>query len=129
MYYVTDTHSLIWYLTEDKKLGKKAFSIFAKADRGEAIIIVPTIVLSEMIYICEKKGAELKIKDVIHKIKNSLNYVPYNLDIETLEKLMNIKNISEMHDRIITAIALLTGSILITKDKEITKSKTVETIW
>ena len=129
MYYVTDTHSLIWYLAEDEKLGKKAFSIFDKADRGEAIIIVPTIVLSEMIYICEKKRAGLEIKDVIHKIKNSLNYIPYNLDIETLEKLITIKNIPEMHDRIITAIALLTGSILITKDKEIIKSKIVETIW
>ena len=129
MYHVTDTHSLIWYLTEDNKLGKKAFSIFDKADRGEAIIIVPTIVLSEMIYICEKKRAGLEVKDVIHKIKNSLNYIPYNLDIETLEKLITIKNIPEMHDRIITAIALLTGSVLITKDKEIIKSKTVETIW
>ena len=129
MNHVTDTHSLIWYLTEDKKLGRKALSIFTKADMGEAIIIVPTIVLAEIIFICEKKKAELEIKHVIDKIKNSLNYIPYNLNMEILEKVITIKNISEMHDRIITAITLVTGAILITKDEEIIESKEVETIW
>jgi len=129
MYYVTDTHSLIWYLAEDKKLGKKALSIFTKADKGEAIIIVPTIVLAEMIYICEKKKAELNAKQIINKIKNSLNYIPFNLDMEVLEEIISIKNISEMHDRIITAVALITKATLITKDKDIIKSKKIKTIW
>ena len=129
MYHVTDTHSLIWHLTEDKKLSKKASAIFTEADKGEAIIIVPTIVLAEIIYICEKKKSELKIKNVIDKIKDSLNYVPYNLNVEVLEKVIGLKDISEMHDRIITAIALITGAILITKDEEIAKSGMVKTVW
>ena len=129
MYYVTDTHSLIWYLTEDKKLGKNALPIFNDADNGKEIIIVPTIVLAEIISICEKKKVELKIKGVLDKIKNSLNYIPYNLDMETLEKVISVKNISEIHDRIITAISLLTNAKLITKDKEIINSKLVEVIW
>ena len=129
MYYVADTHSLIWYLTEDKKLGKKALSIFVKADRGEVVIIVPTIVLAEAISICEKKKAELKIKSIIEKIKNSLNYIPYNLNIEVLEKVITIKNISEMHDRIITAIAVITEAALLTKDKDIINSGIVKIIW
>ena len=129
MYYITDTHSLIWHLTEDKKLSKKALAIFTEADKGEAIIIVPTIVLAEIIHICEKKKSELKIKNVIDKIKDSLNYVSYNLNMEVLEKVIGIKDISEMHDRIITAIALITGSMLITKDEEIVKSGIVKTIW
>ena len=129
MYYVTDTHSLIWYLTEDKKLGKNALSIFNDADNGKAIIIVPTIVLAEIISICEKKRVELKIREVLDKIKNSLNYIPYNLDVETLEKVISIKNIPEIHDKIIVAISLLTNSKLITKDKEIVNSKLVEAIW
>ena len=104
-------------------------SIFAKADKGEAIIIVPTIVLAEMIYICEKKKVELNAKQIINKIKKSLNYIPYNLDIEILEEIFSIKNISEMHDRIITAVTLITKAILITKDKEIIKSGKTRTIW
>lgn len=49
--------------------------------------------------------------------------------MEVLEKVIGIKDISEMHDRIITAIAIITDSTLITKDEEIAKSGTVETIW
>jgi predicted nucleic acid-binding protein len=45
--FVTDTHALLWYLTEDKQLGKKALKIFEKADKGEAEIIIPTTVLAE----------------------------------------------------------------------------------
>lgn len=129
MYYTTDTHSLIWYLTEDKKLSKKALAIFNEAEKGEAIIIIPAIVLAEMIYICEKKKSELKIKIVIDKIKYSLNYVPYNLNMEVLEKVIGIKGIPEIHDRIIAAIALITDSTLITKDEEIAQSGIVKTIW
>jgi len=46
MYYVTDTHSLIWYLTNDKRIGKKAYSMFNKADKREEIIVIPTIILA-----------------------------------------------------------------------------------
>ena len=129
MHYVTDSHGLIWYLTEDKRLGRNALFIFTKADRGEATIIVPTIVLAEIIHICEKKKVDLQVKKVIDKIKSSLNYLSYNLDIEVLEGVTSLKNISEMHDRILVATARLLNAILITKDKEITKSKVVKTIW
>ncbi len=129
MHHVTDTHSLVWYLTEDKKLSKSALSIFTKADEGDTIIIVPTIVLAEIIHICEKKKRDLEIKNVMDKINGSMNYIPYNLNMEVLEKVIGIKDISEMHDRIITAIAIITDSTLITKDEEITKSEAVKTIW
>ncbi len=129
MYYVTDTHSLIWYLAEDKKLGKKAFSLFEKADDGKATIIIPTIVLAEIISICEKKKVELRVKEIFGRIKDSLNYIPYNLDMETLESVITIKGVPEIHDKIIVATSLLTDSILITKDEEIINSGIVETIW
>ena len=129
MYYIADSHSLIWHLTEDKKLGRKALEIFTKADNGEIIIIVPTIVLAEIIHICEKKKAKLEIKEIIHKIKTSLNYIPYSLNMEVLDKTIALKDVSEIHDKIIIATATITGAILITKDKEITNSKIVKTIW
>ena len=120
---------MVWYLANDKKLGKTALSLFEKADNGEVIILVPTIVLAEIISICEQKRVELKIKEVIDKIKNSSNYIPYNLDIETLEEVITLNDIPEIHDKIIVAVSLLTGSKLITKDEEIIKSGIVETVW
>src|SRR3989338_6806001 len=106
MYYVADTHSLIWYLSEDKRLGSNALQIFMMADKGEETIIIPTIVLAELIYICERKKAEVKIKAVFDMIKNSLNYLPYPLNVPVLEKSMVLKDFRDMHDRIIVATAL-----------------------
>jgi hypothetical protein len=33
--YVVDTNALIWYLMDDRKLGRRAGEIFAAAERGE----------------------------------------------------------------------------------------------
>src|SRR3989344_2763214 len=129
MHYTTDAHSLIWFLTADSKLSIRALNILQKADEGENVIIVPTIVLAEIMHICEKKRADLEIKEVIDKIKNSANYVPYNLDMSVLDKVTTLKAIPEIHDRIIIATALLTKTDLITKDQEIIKSGIVKTIW
>lgn len=129
MLYVADTHSLIWFLTDDKKLGTKAKEILEKADEGKVIIIVPTIVLAELIFICEKKNAAVKFKDVMDKITESSNYIHYNLDMKIISEIADLKQIPEMHDRIVTATAKLNKATLITKDKDITESKIIETIW
>ena len=48
---VTDTHALIWYLTDDPRLGPAAGLAFDACDRGEGIIYVPTICLVEILYL------------------------------------------------------------------------------
>src|SRR3989338_2411369 len=113
MIYVADTHSLIWFLTDDKKLGNKAKEVLEKADEGKLIIIVPTIVLAELVFICEKKDASVKFKDVMDKINER----------------SNLTQIPEMHDRIITATAKLNRAVLITKDPDIVEAGIIETIW
>jgi len=127
--YVADTHGLVWHLTRDKKLGKTAFVLFQKTDKGEEIIIVPTIVLAEIMYVCERKEQQLKAREVLGKFRKSMNYPLYNLDFNVLEKAMALGSITELHDRIIIATALLMGAPLITKDETIIKSKLVKTIW
>jgi predicted nucleic acid-binding protein len=49
--FVVDTHALLWHLTEDDKLGRKAKEVLDDADRGERTIIVPTMVLAESLFI------------------------------------------------------------------------------
>ncbi|MCC6552858.1 MAG: hypothetical protein IT372_07530 [Polyangiaceae bacterium] len=52
--YVTDTHALIWHLTADAQLSPTCREVFEAADRGEAKIWIPGIVLVETIYLAEK---------------------------------------------------------------------------
>jgi PIN domain nuclease of toxin-antitoxin system len=129
MIYVIDTHSLIWFLTGDKNLGKNALKILEDADKGVHIIIIPTIVLAELMYICENKGINMKFIDILNKLKNSLNYIPYNLDINLIIKASTLNKIKEIHDRLIIAITQLTDAKLITKDKLIKNTSYVECVW
>ena len=129
MLYVADTHGFIWFLTDDKRLGKKAKEIFERADEGKVIIIIPTIVLAELVFICQKKNAAVKFKDVMDKINESSNYIHYNLDIKIISEITNLTQIPEMHDRIITATAKLNRSVLITKDPDIVEAGIIQTIW
>lgn len=53
MNYVTDTHSLVWYFTEDTHLSKNALDAFEGTVK-EGAIIVPSIVLAEIMFISKK---------------------------------------------------------------------------
>ena len=53
--FVSDTHSLLWHLTEDPALSAVAKDAFLAADRGEAEIFIPSIVLVEVIYLTERR--------------------------------------------------------------------------
>lgn len=129
MIYVTDTHSLIWFLSDNKSLSTKARMIFELAEKGENIIVIPTIVLAELFHICEKKNIPNIFSDIINKLKTGTNYVVYNLDLDIIIECKNLNKIPEMHDKIITATTKILGAILITKDREIQNSKSIETIW
>jgi|LGVF01.1.fsa_nt_gb predicted nucleic acid-binding protein len=71
--FVVDTHPLLWHLTEDAKLGRRAKEVLDKTDRGEITVIVPTIVLAEALFILEKKRADLKFKDISRKHPSGAN--------------------------------------------------------
>ncbi len=127
--FVTDTHSFIWFLTKDKRLPPKIKEIFRSCDRGEEIIIVPSIVLLECLYICERKNVNIKFRDVLRKLHTSYNYPIYPLDEEVVIECSKITKLTDLHDRIIVATAKLLNVSLITKDKEIKDSKLVKTVW
>ena len=127
--FIVDTHALLWHLTEDDKLGGKAKEVLDRADRGEVTIIISTIVLMEALFILEKKKLDLKFREILSRIKKSLNYVVYPLHLQTVLKCQELKEISDIHDRIIVATAKILGAKVLTKDEEIVKSGKVEVVW
>ncbi len=130
MIYVADTHGLLWFLTEDPKLPEKARKVFEEVERGNGTVVIPSIVLAELLHICDGND---KLKDlfleIIKKITLSTNYTIYDLNLNVILECRNLINVSEMHDKIIVATARILNSIVITKDKNIIDSKYVETIW
>ena len=129
MPYVLDTHALIWFLTSDNKLGKKALELLRRADMGEETIIIPTVVLAEIFYICEKKKEPIRFIDILEKINERSNYIVYDLNLNIILKLEELNKIRELHDRIIIATAVLTDSEIMTRDKNIRESNYVRVVW
>jgi PIN domain nuclease of toxin-antitoxin system len=128
MNYVADTHSLVWYLTDDQRLGRRALKAFEGTVKvGQ--IIVPTVVLAEMLFIAKKGRVPLGFVETVARIEAMANFEIADLDLEVLKIADSIEAPLEMHDKLIVATALRFGAGLITKDEQITKSKTVKTIW
>ncbi len=129
MIFVADTHSFLWYLSEDPRLGKRAKSRFELAEKGKATIAVPTIVLAESLSVLEKKKYAIKFKSILDRIETGWNYLPVPLDTKIIRRIETLKKLDDLHDRIVVASALLMGAELITKDEKIKKSRYVRVIW
>ncbi len=128
--YVTDTHSLLWFLTGDERLGSKARKIFRSCDNGETTVVIPSIVLLECLYVCERKKVELKFREIVEGLNgNYHNYPTYPLDAEVVLNCEDMRGIAELHDRVIASTARMLNAKVITKDEKMRDSKLVETVW
>src|SRR4030066_1543266 len=128
MDFVTDTHSLIWYFTEDSRLSRKAFDAFEGTVK-DGTVIVPAVVLAEIMFIAKKGRVTLTFEDTLKKGEGYENFEIAPLDAEILTIADKIEADLEMHDKLIVATALYYEAALITKDELVRKSGGVSTIW
>jgi PIN domain nuclease of toxin-antitoxin system len=126
--YVTDTHSLVWYFTENSRLSRKALKVFEKTVK-EGTIIIPTVVLAEIMYIAKKGRITISFTETVKKIEDSENFEITPLDLDILKKADEIDYELEMHDRLIVAAALFFDAPLLTKDQTIKESNLCSVIW
>lgn len=128
MDYVTDTHSLLWYFTEDPRLGKNALEAFEQTVE-EDVIIIPSIVLAEIMFISKRVDINITFEETLNKIEEYDNFDVAPLDINILKVANNIDANMEMHDKLIVATAVNFNTALVTKDELIKKARIVLTIW
>lgn len=126
---VTDTHSLVWFLSGDKRLSVPAKD--ALADPA-AQIVVPTIVLAEVAFLQARSRITVDVAAILSYVDSVKNCTLYPLNRAIAQRLPTRL---EMHDAIIVATAVLhqekTGQpvALITRDQDITASGLVPVIW
>jgi PIN domain nuclease of toxin-antitoxin system len=126
---VTDTHALLWWFTDSPKISPRASEVFEKSEKGENIVFIPTIVVAEALSIFDKKRISFDFRRLFKKIVESENYVLIPLDVPILKKLIDLKDISELHDKIIVSTAQYLNCPLITKDKTLQNLPYLKTIW
>ena len=129
MNFVTDTHALIWWFTDSPRLSSKASEIFEKCEKGENIIFIPSIVIAESLSIFDKKRVSFNFKNLFKKINDSENFVLIALDYPILQKMIALKEIPELHDKIIISTAKYLNLPIITKDKSLRNLTSIKTIW
>jgi len=127
--YVADAHALGWYFTDDSRLGQEAAQLFNRSERGECIVLIPTIVLAELFHISRKRRILLDFAELLQRVEESGNFVVTELDLVTIRKLPEVHALGELHDQIIVATALLYEAKVLTKNGPIRDCGLVGTVW
>lgn len=126
---ITDTHALIWWFTDNPKISPRASLIFDQCERGDNIIFVPSIVIAEALSIFDKKRVTFDFRKLFKKINDSDNFVIIALDSAVLSKMIDLKEIPELHDKIIVSTAKYLNLPIITKDETLRSLTHIKTIW
>lgn len=120
--YVVDTHTLIWFITENHTLSKRASQILEQAEKAEVEVLIPTIVLAEITYIAQKKKVKITVNEVLERIQEGDGFIVVPFDFPIFQIVLKLPEDWEIHDRIIAATARYYGAQLITKDETLRKS-------
>ena len=128
IHFITDTHSLVWYFTEDARLSKKAIKAFEGTIK-EGTLVVPAVVLAEIMYISKRGKIALTFEETLKTIEEYENFDIAPLDINILKTADRIETEMEMHDKLIVATALYYKARLITRDEQIKKAGIVSVVW
>lgn len=126
--YVTDTMALILRL-ERRKLSSKVKKIFARVEKGRAILIIPAMVLAEIGYLSERKRIDTNLTEVKTYCSQFETTKIQPMTEEIVEDSFEIDDIPELHDRIIAGTAKHLHLKLITNDPVIATSQHVTVIW
>ncbi len=128
MFYVLDTHAIVWFL-QGSGLGTKARAIM-RADQSS--FVVPTIVLAEIRYLKARARIQPSLTEVLGAIESDRRFTIYPFDESVVSRMPTALDI---HDAIIVGTALVYKELLeadvriITKDPAIASAGLVETIW
>ena len=129
MVYVVDTHSFVWFLEDNPRLGAQAKTILSDPS---ARLVIPTIVLAEIVFLYARKRIGVDVQSVLSHVVRSVNCVIYPLDQTVVEFLPTELDI---HDAIIVATAKVFRDVLgeevriITKNAQIAASGLIPIVW
>ncbi len=131
--YVADTHSILWYLSKNRRLSRRARKLFSSAVKGQVQVLVPSIVLVEAVFLAQRQRAsESQISQLFNLSEDreaGIRIVPLNMAVAKAVGDFGPAAIPDMPDRIIAATARALDAPLITVDRVITDSDLLEVVW
>ena len=132
MKYVVDTHGLIWFLEGNPRLGTNAKTILADS---KSQLILPGIALAEAVWIVDRGRTSIpSVVDLLGAVDADPRIVIYPVDETVIKQSISLSAITEMHDRLIVATAIVLENkketvSLLTCDRNITASGLLTIVW
>lgn len=130
---IADTHTIIWYLNQSKRLSKTAEAALNTAVVGGNSIYVSAISVVEITYLVERyrlpEEALTLLIDAFSDRETALEIVPLNLAVARTIRQIPRDVVPDMPDRIIAATALYLNLPLVTRDLQIQRLTEIQTIW
>jgi PIN domain nuclease of toxin-antitoxin system len=125
---VADTHAILWFLEDDRRLSLAACAAMENARQ----ILLPSISLVEITYLIEKRRLlQELLPRLIAELTNpssTLTLAPLDIGVAQAIKHIPRDSVPDLPDRIIAATAFHFQSPLVTRDAKIRQCG-IETIW
>jgi PIN domain nuclease of toxin-antitoxin system len=129
---IADTHTTIWYLFSDPRLGKGASDFIDDAVARGQHIGVSAISIAEMVYLIEKGRIPGNALNDLHRVtadqRAVLQHVPLDERIAIEMTKIGRSDLPDLPDRIIAATALFYNVPMLSRDRQI-RSSIIQTIW
>jgi PIN domain nuclease of toxin-antitoxin system len=128
---LVDTHVVVWLAFEQNRLSKKARAAIDDARTKEDGLAISDITLLELAMLANKGRVRLDISLESFLQEVETRFVVLPLSGRACARAMGLPKTypKDPADRIIGATALVEGLSLVTADREIHRSKLVQTLW
>jgi PIN domain nuclease of toxin-antitoxin system len=128
---VTDTHALLFHAVGGRGLGPRAAQFYARCERQQALIYVPSIVMWECSLLARVARVNLRrtVRAFFDDLFSNPAYQPLDLTPEQVYLGDELRFSRDPFDILICAAARTMALPLITRDADIRGSGTVKTIW
>ena len=129
MKYLLDTHVVIWWLTDDRKLSKGHTKLLERSERSGTAVGLSAISLWEIAKLVERGRIELtqSVDDSLEQLETSafVSILPLTGRVALESTRLGARFHSDPIDQIIVATARCNGLTLLTVDERIIESGVV----
>ena len=129
---IADTHTAIWYLFSDPRLGKAASAFIDETIARGDNVGISAISIAEMVYLIEKgripANALADLQLATADPKAVLRHVPLDEHIALKMTEVHRQDLPDLPDRVIAATALFYSVPVLSRDRRI-RSSNIQTIW
>ena len=128
---LVDTHVVVWLAFDQDQISKKARAAIDNARRNGDGLAISDITLLELATLASKGRIQLDIslESFLQEVEARFVVLPIGGRACVLAIGLPAAYPKDPADRIIGATALVEGLSLLTADREIRRSKTLQTIW